>query len=26
MDLYELGASAYPEMVTHSDEVSQRKL
>ncbi len=26
MDLYELGAGAYPEFVTHSDEFSQRYL
>jgi ammonium transporter, Amt family len=24
LDLYELGAGAYPEFVTHSDEFSQR--
>jgi Amt family ammonium transporter len=26
MDLYELGAGAYPEFLTHSEEFSQRKL
>jgi Amt family ammonium transporter len=26
MDLYELGAGAYPEFVTHTDELTQRKI
>ncbi len=26
MDLYELGAGAYPEFLTHSEEFTQRKI